>query len=295
MMKYGINNWVYDNEDLETTFARLSKYGYDAVELKGELGLYDVVEVKRLCDQYQMRISSILGWCLWGIPGRDLSNPDPEERQAAIDYVSEVIKFAAEVGAPIVLVLPFPANRSFPVGNPTTPEEYLSAVKREWDNAVDSVRKAAVFAQDYGVILAVEPINRYETYQLTTVDDGLRFVSEVGMENVKINLDTFHMNIDESDLPEAIRKAGSLLVHLHCADSNREAPGRGHTNFYEIVAALQEIGFSGTIVFEPVPPGGDPGMAIRLPENLPLREIYAEESINHLKQIESELNAGKQV
>ena len=291
-MKFGINNWVYDDEDLETTFARLSKFGYDAVELMGELGRYDIDEVKRLCAKYEIKISSILAWCIWGIPGRDLSSPDPEERQAAIEYGSEVVRFAAEVGAPIVLVLPFPANRTYPVGNPTALADWQSAAKLEWDNAVDSVRKAAEFARQYGITLAVEPINRYETYQLITVDDALRFVSEVGMENVKINLDAFHMNIDESDLPEAIRKAGDLLVHFHCADSNREAPGRGHTDFTAVVAALQEVGFTGTIVFEPVPPGGDPGITTRLPENFPLRDIYAQESINLFKRIESELSAG---
>lgn len=291
-MKFGINNWVYDDEDLEMTFARLSKFGYDAVELMGELGRYDIAEVNRLCAKYEMKISSILAWCIWGIPGRDLSSPDLAERQAAIEYGSEVVKFAAEVGAPIVLVLPFPANRTFPVGNPTALADWRTAAKLEWDNAVDSVRKAAAFAQGYGITLAVEPINRYETYQLTTVDDALRFVSEVGMENVKINLDTFHMNIDESDLPEAIRKAGSLLVHMHCADSNREAPGRGHTDFKQVVAALQDVGFTGTIVFEPVPPGGDPGITTRLPENFPLRDIYAQESISYIKRIESELHAG---
>lgn len=289
-MKFGINNWVYADEPLEETFKRLSKYHYNAVELKGELSLYNVDEIKQLCSKYGMQISSILPWLLDGLPGRDLSNPDKSERQAAIDYCFEVIQFASEVGAPIVLVLPFPANRTSPVGNPSTPELWESAAKLEWGNAVGSVKKIAEYAKEFGVTLAIEPINRYETYQLTTVDDALRFVNEVEMDNVKINLDTFHMNIDEKDLSEAIRKAGSLLVHMHCADSNREAPGRGHTDFHSILSALREVQFSGTMVFEPVPPGADPGIAIEQPENIPLRDIYAKESIETIKEIDSKLS-----
>lgn len=290
-MKYGINNWIYNDEPLDITYARLSKFGYDAVELKGEISLYSVDEIKRLNAKYGMQVSSILSWCIWGLPGRDMSNPDPAEREAALEYGSNVIRFASEVGAPIVLLLPFPANRTFPVGNPKTPSEWQAASQQEWYHATNSVKKAAVIAQEFGIVLAVEPINRYETYQLTTIDEVVRFLEDVGMDNVKINLDTFHMNIDERDLPDAIRKAGSQLVHLHCADSNREAPGRGHTDFYKIVKALKEINFSGTIVFEPVPPGGDPGITIQLPENMSLREDYAQECINYIKKIESELAA----
>jgi sugar phosphate isomerase/epimerase len=236
-----------------------------------------------------MEISSILGWNIWGIPGRDLSSPDEAERALAIQYGKEGIDFAVAVGAPILIVLPVPAGRTAPLGNPDNEAEWLSSAKIEWDNAVDSVKQMAEYAQECGIILAVEPINRYETFLLTTVDDALRFVADVGAENVKLNLDVFHMNIDEANPAEAVRKAGAMLVHMHVADSNREAPGRGHTDFTAIIRALHEIGFNGTIVLEPVPPGSDPGMAIQMTENLPLREVYAEESIAYLKQIEASL------
>ncbi len=288
-MKYAINNWVYADEPLRDTFMRLAKYGYDGVELKGEIALYSIPEIKTLCNEFGMEISSVLGWNIWGIPGRDLSSPDESERSKAVRYGKDGIDFAAEVGAPILIVLPAPAGRTAPLGNPGNEAEWLSAAQIEWDNAVDSVKKMAKYAQERGIILAVEPINRYETYLLTTVDDALRFVAEVGAENVKLNLDVFHMNIDEADLAQAVRKAGAMLVHMHVADSNREAPGRGHTDFTAIMQALHEIGFQGTIVLEPVPPGSDPGMAIQMTENLPLREIYAEESIGYLKQIEASL------
>jgi D-psicose/D-tagatose/L-ribulose 3-epimerase len=288
-MKYAINNWVYADEPLRDTFTRLAKYGYDGVELKGEPGLYSLAEIKSLCQEFDMQITSVLGWNIWGIPGRDLASPDFNERSAAIQYGQDGIDFASAVGAPIMIVLPSPAGRTAPHGNPETEVEWLAAHKTEWSNAVNSVRQMAAYAKSRGVVLAVEPINRYETYLLTTVDEALRFVDDVGVDNVKLNVDTFHMNIDEADLAAAIRKVGDRLVHMHAADSNRQAPGRGHTDFNAIFKALYEVGFNGTVVLEPVPPGADPGMAIIRSDFLPLRDIYAQESISYLKQIEESL------
>lgn len=288
-MKYAINNWIYDDEPLRDTFSRLSRYGYDGVELKGEPDLYDVREIKALCQEFDMSVTSVLGWNIWGIPGRDLASPDEVERAAAVQFMRDCIDFAVAIEAPILLVLPAPAGRTAPTGNPGTEDQWKAVAAAEWVNAVESVRQAAAYAEGKDLTLAVEPINRFETYMITTVDDALRFLSDVGADNVKINLDAFHMNIDEADPAGAVYKAGDLLAHMHIADSNREAPGRGHTDFPGIMKALKDVNFQGTLVLESVPPGADPGMAIKLSENLPLRELYAEEGIRYLKQIESSL------
>ncbi|MES0361119.1 MAG: sugar phosphate isomerase/epimerase family protein [Anaerolineales bacterium] len=288
-MKYAINNWVYDDEPLRTTFIRLSRYGYDGIELKGEPSLYDIAEIKSLCQEFGMQVTSVLGWTIWGIPGRDLSSPDEEERNAAVSFLKGVVDFAVEVGASILLVLPFPAGRTTPTGDPQSEDEWIFTAETEWVNAVDSVRQVSVYAQGKDITLAVEPINRFETYQLTTSDDAIRFLKEVDADNVKLNLDSYHMNIDEDDPIEAIRKAGNYLVHMHIADSNRQPPGSGHTDFVGLFKALKEVKFHGTIALEPVPPGANPGMAIKLSANLPLRDRYAEEGIRYLKGIEESL------
>jgi sugar phosphate isomerase/epimerase len=288
-VKYAINNWVYNDEPLRDTFTRLSKYGYDGVELKGELQHYDIAEVKSLCKEFGLEVCSVLGWNIFPIPGRDLASPEETERSAALKYGQECLDFADKVDARIFVVIPAPANRVAPVGNPQGEKAWMDAARREWDLAVDSIRKTARYAAKYGIQLAVEPINRYETYLVTTVKDALRFIADVNEENVKINLDCFHMNIDEFDPAAAVRTAGKHLIHMHAADSNRLAPGRGHTDFRAILAALKEIGFSGTFVLEPVPPYPAPGLAIAIPEYLPLRDQYAEESINYLKRIEASL------
>jgi sugar phosphate isomerase/epimerase len=120
------------------------------------------------------------------------------------------------------------------------------------------------------------------------VDQGLRFVQEVGSEVVKLHLDTFHMNIEDKDPAEAIRKAGDLLINMHISDSNRGPVGHGHTDFKAIIRALKEIGYQGALTMEPLPPIPDAFMAISMEEFLPLRDVYAEECITRLRYYEQE-------
>lgn len=285
-MKYAINNWVYDDEPLRDTFKRLSRFGYDGIELKGEPSLYDLDEIKSLCKEFPLQVTSVLGWTIWGIPGRDLSSPDEAERTAAVKFLMGVVDFTVELEAPILLVLPFPAGRTTPTGDPQLEDEWISMAATEWRNAVDSVQQISEYASSQNIILAVEPINRFETYQLTTAQQARKFIRDVNADNVKLNLDTYHMNIDEANPAEAIQHSGEYLVHMHAADSNRQAPGSGHTNFVELFKALKAINFEGTIALEPVPPGANPGTAIKLSANLPLRDQYAREGITYLKSLE---------
>ena len=285
-MKYAINNWIYDDEPLRETFKRLSRYGYDGIELKGEPSLYDIEEIKSLCTEFDLQVTSVLGWTIWGIPGRDLSSPDEAERAAAVKFLKEVVDFTVQLEAPVLLVLPFPAGRTTPTGDPQSEDEWISTAAAEWKNAVDSIRQVSEYAVNQDLTLAVEPINRFETYQLTTAEQAIKFIREVNAVNVKLNLDTYHMNIDESDPVEAVRRSGDYLVHLHVAGSNRQAPGSGHTDFVELFKVLEALEFQGTIALEPVPPGANPGMAIKLSANLPLRDQYAEEGIAFLRRLE---------
>jgi sugar phosphate isomerase/epimerase len=290
-MRYGINNWVYPGESLRTSFERLARFGYDGIELKGELDEFPKETVQALCEEFGLEVISILGWCIYPIPGRDLASTDAAERAAAQNYMHEVIEYAAEVGAGIVLTLPFPAGRLAPLSKPGDEAAWRAAKQHEWDLAVDSVRGLAEYATKFDITLTIEPINRFETYQINTLADGLRFIEAVGAPNVRLNLDTFHMNIDEPDPVGAIRKAGSLLAHMHVADSNHMPPGNGHVDFKAVMQALHDIDFAGAIVLEAVPPGSDAGLAVSMPSNLPLRDQYAEQTIRYLKQLEAAVTA----
>ncbi len=182
--------------------------------------------------------------------------------------------------------MPAPAGRTAPSGIPKSESEWFAGYQIEWDLAIDSVSKLAAYAAERDVTLGLEPINRYETFMITNVDQALQFITEVGSENLKLHLDTFHMNIEEPNLADAIHRANELLVNMHVSDSNREATGRGHIDFASLMDALYDINYTGVLTLEPVPPGSDPLLATRMSKNLELRDIYAEESIRHLSQFE---------
>ncbi|MGA9347484.1 MAG: sugar phosphate isomerase/epimerase family protein [Anaerolineae bacterium] len=287
-MKYSISNWIYGNEPLPITFQRLQKYGYDGVELVGEPQRYDIQEVKGLCQKFGLSILSVLGWSIWPLE-RDLAHPDPQMRDKALKYAAECVDLAVAVGAPLVVVIPASAGRTGPVGQPGGGKAWKEAVAREWDYAVESVKAAAAYAEERGVLIAIEPINRYESFLVNNVDQGLRFVQEVNSEVVKLHLDAFHMNIEDHDPAEAVRKAGDLLINMHISDSNRGAVGYGHTDFKAIIRVLKESDYQGILTMEPVPPAPDAFMAISMEEFLPLRDVYAEECITRLRQYEREV------
>ena len=288
-MKYSISNWIYGDEPLQNTFQRLRKYNYSGIELEGEPQKHAIREVQRLCQEFDLEVLSIAGMYPWLKKERDLSNPDPEVRERAVKYLQECVDLAVGVGAPLIIVVPSAVAKTSPVGQFDTEEAWVEAAEREWAYAVESVKTAALYAEEKGIALAIEPINRYETFLINNVDQALRFVSEVDSDAVKIHLDTFHMNIEEPDPSEAIRKAGNLLINVHIADSNREAVGHGHTDFKGIMRALKDIGYQRALALEPLPPVPDPYIAARLKRYQPLRDIYAEECISRLRQYEREV------
>lgn len=288
-MRYALSNWIYGNEPLRHTFERLARFAYQGIELVGEPERYTISEVRKLSDEFGVQVTSVLAWCIAGIQGRDLASPDQAERAAAVRYGEACVDFAQAVGAPIVVVIPAPAGQVAPTGEPGEEQAWNAGYRSEWGYAIDSVRRAATYAAARGIAVGLEPINRYETYLVNSLGQALTFIDEVGADNLKLHLDTFHMGIEEPSLAEAVQRAGALLVNLHVSDSNREAPGRGHTDFLGLLQALREINYQGALTLEPVPPGSNPLLTTQMSANMRLRDIYAEEGINYLKQLEQQL------
>ncbi len=115
---------------------------------------------------------------------------------------------------------------------------------------VKNLKPLAAYAAAKGVELCIEPLNRFETDFLNTVDQGLKLVKAVGAKNVKLHLDTFHMNIEEKNQPDAIRRTGKLLGHFHACGTDRGTPGGDSLQWKPIVAALKEVGYDGDVVIE---------------------------------------------
>ncbi|MFZ3086256.1 MAG: sugar phosphate isomerase/epimerase family protein [Candidatus Hydromicrobium sp.] len=288
-MKYSISNWIYGDEPLEVTFQRLQKYGYDGVELKGEPKLYQTGEVRKLCKKYNLSVLSIAGIYPWPTLERDIASPDEGVRKKAVDYLQNCVDLAAGVGAPLVVVVPSAVGKTSPIDSFEDEEEWIQEKERVWNYAVLSVREAAKYAEAKGILLVIEPINRYETFLVNTAEEGLRFIAEVNSPAVKIHLDVFHMNIEEANPAEAIRRCGKLLMNLHISDSNRMAVGDGHVDFRAIMYALKEIRYQWALTLEPVPPVPNPYVAARLKRYEYLRDKYAEQCITRLKNLEKEI------
>jgi len=288
-MKYSISNWIYGDEPLEITFKRLKKYNYDGVELKGEPEFYSVDEVNELCRKYNLNVLSIAGMYPWPTQERDIASSDERVRKKAISYLRECVDFAEGVRSPLIIVVPSAVGKTSPIDNYEDEEEWLKAKEKAWENAVLAVREAAKYAELKKIFLAIEPINRYETFLINTAEDGLKFIEEVNSPAVKIHLDTFHMNIEESNPEDAIRRCGELLINLHISDSNRMAVGDGHFDFKAIMRALREINYKEALTLEPVPPVPDPYIATRIKRYEYLRDKYAEQCISNLKKLEKEV------
>ena len=271
--RYSYNLIGYAGEELLRSIDRVARLGYDAVEVEGEPEKVDPNRINKLLDDAGLAASSV---CPSFTAGRDLSHPDPDVRKNAIDYVRGVAELAHAVGAPRMIVAPTAYLRTQPVADP----------EDEWRWAVESVRSVGDYAASLGVDISLECWNRYGTYMLNRLEQGVRMWRETGLENGGIMADTYHMNIEERSLPEAIRETGDLLDHVHLSDSNRLAPGWGHIDFEEILRTLQEIGYHGYLAFELIlPPGSPPDGAGRAKA----LDDTTEQAIQHIRRLESRL------
>jgi D-psicose/D-tagatose/L-ribulose 3-epimerase len=120
----------------------------------------------------------------------------------------------------------------------------------EWARAVEGLSQIAIHADECGVTLALEPLNRFETYFINTAADCAHLCRDIGHPRAKVHLDTFHMGIEEKSLPDAIRTAGDRLWHMHCSENDRGTPGTGHTEWTEVFGALREVGYDRWLVIE---------------------------------------------
>lgn len=236
---------VYANEDISKGIERLARYGYDGVDIVGEPANYDTDYIVHHLNKNNIEASSI---CAVFNAERDFVSTNPEIRKAAVNYVKECVDFASAVGAKAISVQASACMK--------TKREADEEV--EWGWAVEGLREAGEYAKRKDIKLTLEAWNRYETYFINRVDQALRMVQDINLENIGVMGDTYHMNIEEVNIGDAIRSLGDKLYYLHIADSNRAAPGRGHIDFNEVVRALRDINYDGWIAMELLPAAADP-------------------------------------
>lgn len=278
MLKYSYSVLVYHGEDIARSFERLARFGYDGIELIGEPAQYDAARVRRLSAETGVAVSSICS--LFAGEQRDLVHPDPANRRRAVQYVREVADLAAAVGAPVMIVAPSPVFKTARLADP----------EAEWAWAVEGIRAGADHAASVGVKLCIECWNRYETYFLNSIGQGLALMRAVAHPAVGVMCDTFHMNIEDPSMVAAIHAAGPDLLHVHFADNNRAAPGTGHTDFRPVVKALREIDYRGYVAFELLPPSADPFGVLKAGGGGQFLDPYTKQAIETIRGLEAGLS-----
>jgi D-psicose/D-tagatose/L-ribulose 3-epimerase len=217
---------------------KVARMGFDGVELP--LFNTQTVNVK---DTAKALKDAGLGCtaCTVLSPQQNLVDDSPKARQAGIDHLKLVLEMIAEMGGDGVSGPEYSAVGRL-VGRGRT--------QKEWDRCVQSLRKVAPTAEATGVMLGIEPINRFETYFLNTQADAARLCKEVGSPKVKVHYDTFHANIEEQDPVGALRKLGKALGHFHACENDRGIPGTGHVDWDGTFKALKDIKYKGWLTIE---------------------------------------------
>ncbi|GAB3493432.1 sugar phosphate isomerase/epimerase [Spirosoma knui] len=246
MNKLGMNLFVWTttmDEDLSRTFLFLKEQGFDFVEMpineSGENPDF-LVKWQRVGQQLSELGLGVQTCTICG-PEYCLINPDETIRQAGITYLKRVVDCTAAAGGTILMGPLYAGFKTF-TGQPATEEE--------WGRSVAAMREVAEHAQERNVTLAIEYLNRFETYLLTCTDDLVRYVEAVDHPNCRAAFDTFHANIEEKSMASALRKLAPYLVHIQISENDRSTPGQGQINFDRVFDALQEIGYEGPIAIE---------------------------------------------
>jgi sugar phosphate isomerase/epimerase len=231
--------------DFESNVARLGALGYDGVELAvRDPASLDVARVKRVLDAQHLIVPAIGTGQAYVEEQLSLTDRRAAVRDRAMARLESHVALAREFGALVIVGLIR--------GSAGTLAEAPSRDQtRAW--LIDALKHLAQVAGAQGVRLAIEPINRYETNLINTVADALALIEEVGADNLGVLFDTFHANIEEPSIETSLRACGARLFHVHVADSNRWAPGAGHTDFARLIAVLCEMKYAGWVSAEILP------------------------------------------
>jgi len=259
-MKFGIYYSYWEQEwsaDCLKYVEKVARLGFDVLEIAAHhLNHYSqnhIAEIARSAKDNGITITAGLG----PSPERNLSSADPAIRKAGRAFFEETLTNLAQLD---IHVIGGALHSYWPV-------DYSKPVDRVGDRerGLEGISSLADFAADLGVDLCLEVLNRFENHVLNTAEEGVAFVREVDKPNVKVMLDTFHMNIEEDSFGTAIRTAGPLLGHFHTGENNRRVPGKGQLPWHEIGTALREIGYDRAVVMEPfVKTGGGVGRDIKV-------------------------------
>ena len=218
---------------------RAAELGFDAVEIfSPSPEALAAINLQKVLDEHHLGLAAVGTGGGMVIHGLTLCDSDASRRGAATDFVRSIIDMGASLGAPAI----------------------IGSIQGQWGGELDretgldllreGLDELGTHAQQQGVPLIYEPLNRYETNLINTIADGVALIDSLCTDNVRLLADLFHMNIEEVDIADALRSGGSHIGHVHFVDSNRRAAGMGHMAYEPIAAALAKIGYDGYVSAE---------------------------------------------
>jgi D-psicose/D-tagatose/L-ribulose 3-epimerase len=258
---YWTRNWTVDFNPYVDKTAEL---GFDVLEVHAGV-VTDMTpdERKKLKDHADKR-GIELCYCIGLSPEYDLASPDKSVQLNGIRYLQKMCGAVGEMRGKMVSGIVYGCwPTRLPEGE-TDKRPYL-------ERSVSNMKQAVKAAEDNQIQFNLEVVNRFEGYMLNTCDEAIEYIQLVGSPNIKIHLDTFHMNIEEDSIGHAVEKAGAQLGHVHIGENNRTPPGsgEGHIPWDELAAALKKVNYKNYVVMEPFTvPGGEVGRDIRIYRDL---------------------------
>ena len=251
-MNFWEKNWDADHKKY---IKKAAKLGFDVLEFQAQplLNFEDAYlkDLKKVADEYGIELTYSLGLD----KAYDISSDDAGVRDGGIEYLTAIMKKVSVMDGKLISGVSY-AGWGVPA---------ISDISKErlTENSIGSMKKLMKTAEELNILYAVEAVNRFEGVVLNTASEAVNYVNAVGSKNIGVLLDTYHMNIEEFSIGDAIRCAGDKLIGFHVGENNRSVPGRGHLNWDEIFGALSEIGYKGRIVAEPfIVKGGEVGRDI---------------------------------
>ena len=240
-MKFGVSTYIWSSACDQSVFdvlPVLRDRGFDGFEFpvfraKG----FPAAKIRRASADHQLECTAASGF----VDGLSLISNQRDVRRTSVAHLKDLIKCTADAGAPIL------------AGPMYSPVGYHTGKRRtsdEWHWALEGYQAVGETLHSHGVTLAIEPLNRFETYFLNTTADAIQLCEDVGDPLVGILLDTFHANIEEKDIGAAYTLAGKHLKHVHISENDRGTPGSGHIQWNEVFHSLAQLEYDGWLTIE---------------------------------------------
>lgn len=240
-MNLGIHAYAWCSQWSNETLGLIDKVknlGMDFIEIPLMcLETFDAAAVKQRL--MSVGLEAVTSTVLLG--DTDITSDDADIRAKGVEYLKACVHATADIGAKSFSGVIYSQHVKPAAARPT---------EQNWKYSADCLREVARFAAELGVVIGLEPVNRYETYLVNTCEQAVKLKEMIGEDNVKIHLDTYHMNIEEKSFYEATKLAGKDLIHYHLCENDRGIPGSGLVDWDEIFKALSEINYKGFAALE---------------------------------------------